>query len=205
MMEDVNKKDLLIAGAVVVGGALLVLLFHKGTTTGTTTPSSSGAAALMGGYGTAPTVYVPTSSYDITYETNNGTIVNSSGPTPSTTYLGGSPGSGLVSTSDPSTPTTPTATTTSTATVTPQTSPAQTVSNPSTVAAMISNSADPAGTASQIAHNNGATGSLNFSGLTPQQIAQQVSTATITSPASGGLDFYQWNALTDGGTKPLPQ
>ena len=69
----------------------------------------------------------------------------------------------------------------------------------------ILNSSNPAQTATAIARAAGAKGSLNFSGLTATQIAQQTSTATMSSPnLMRGLNFYQWNTLTDGGTQPMP-
>lgn len=84
---ELQKHDLFVAGGVVVALGLVVIFMKNQGGGGGVTPSSSGSAALVGGYTTAQTVYVPTSSYDINYLTNNGTMVtNTTNNQTSVTY-----------------------------------------------------------------------------------------------------------------------
>lgn len=84
-MFDLDKKDYLIGGAVVAGFALIVIMRRHAASSG-----SSGAGMLSGpNYSTAGTVYVPTTSYDIHYMTNKGSITktkNVSNGNTTTTY-----------------------------------------------------------------------------------------------------------------------
>ena len=70
-----------------------------------------------------------------------------------------------------------------------------------TVRTAILNAKNPTAEATSIARAAGATGTLNFKGLSNKQIANQVSTATEATPGlMNGENFYQWNAQTHGGT-----
>lgn len=92
-MMDLNKKDMLIAVGVTVGLAVLVL-FMKNQNGGGNVAGGSGTGGtsdIMGGFTSASTVYVPTSSYDLQYNTYKGsvtysTVTNNSQSETTTTY-----------------------------------------------------------------------------------------------------------------------
>lgn len=86
----IERKDALIGVGVAVGAAVLVLFLKKPAAT--SAPSGgSGSQDIMGGFATASTVYVPTSEYNISYDTYKGavsyaTTTNNSVSTTTTTY-----------------------------------------------------------------------------------------------------------------------
>lgn len=91
---EFDKKDALIGGAVVVGAALLVLAL-KGHSTVTSAENSGEITDIVGGFASAGTIFVPTSSYDIQYNTYKGAVTYSSSTennssSTSTTYGPGS-------------------------------------------------------------------------------------------------------------------
>lgn len=88
---DMNKKDTLIAVGVVAGAAVLVLFLKNRNSASTGGNLSGGVTDIMGGFQTAGTIYVPTSSYDLQYNTYKGavtysTVTNNQMSTTTTTY-----------------------------------------------------------------------------------------------------------------------
>jgi pyruvate/2-oxoglutarate dehydrogenase complex dihydrolipoamide acyltransferase (E2) component len=75
---DMNKKDMLIAVGVVAGAAVLVLFLKNQNSASTGGNVSGGVTDIMGGFQTAGTIYVPTSSYDLQYNTYKGSVTYSS-------------------------------------------------------------------------------------------------------------------------------
>lgn len=75
---DMNKKDMLIAVGVVAGAAVLVLFLKNQNSASTGGSTSGGVTDIMGGFQTAGTIYVPTSSYDLQYNTYKGAVTYSS-------------------------------------------------------------------------------------------------------------------------------
>lgn len=89
---DLSKKDMLFGAVIVVILGLLTLFMrHK---QGVSASTGNEGDLIGGGYKTAQTVYVPTTSYDLHYDTNNGTIIHNGG---TTTYTPTATG-GMVST-----------------------------------------------------------------------------------------------------------
>lgn len=92
---NLERKDIMIAIGVTIGAALLVLVL-KGKGTGNSASSggsvTGGVSDIMGGFQTAGTVYVPTDSYDITYNNLKDssitytTTTNNNQTTKTTTY-----------------------------------------------------------------------------------------------------------------------
>lgn len=78
MFEGVNKRDALIGVGVAVGAAALILVVKRNGASGGggTSAATGGTSDIMGGFTSASTVFVPTSSYDITYNTYKGTVTN---------------------------------------------------------------------------------------------------------------------------------
>lgn len=113
---NLERKDVFIAVGVTVGAALIVLMLKPHNAASSGGNASTGGVDIMGGFGSAGTVYVPTTSEDITYNnlkdssityttttTNNQTLktttyapVNSPINSPSGGYVGDSPVSNLV-------------------------------------------------------------------------------------------------------------
>lgn len=120
---ELNKKDAFIGVGVVAGAAVLVLFLRgKG---GSASTQSGGATDIMGGFSTAGTVYVPTSSYDLQYNTYKGAVTystqtNNNNSQTTTTYApAGGTGGTAVSIPDAHIPLPPTITTGSGSTVNP--------------------------------------------------------------------------------------
>lgn len=87
-----ERKEIIIAVGVTVGAAVLVL-FMKGHNAGNATAGSGtgGVTDIMGGFTSASTVYIPTSSYDLNFNTYKGsvsysTVTNNSQSETTTTY-----------------------------------------------------------------------------------------------------------------------
>lgn len=90
-MMDLTKKDALIGVGVAVGAAVLVIFLRGRNSASTGGNISGGVTDIMGGFQTADTVFVPTSSYDIQYNTYKGavtysTVTNNNQSTTTTTY-----------------------------------------------------------------------------------------------------------------------
>lgn len=79
-----DKRELLIGGGV-VAAALLFVLIKKPSAGGS---ASNGTTDIMGGFQTADTVYVPTSSYDYQYNTYKGAVTYSTTNQNTTTTYG---------------------------------------------------------------------------------------------------------------------
>lgn len=75
---DMNKKDMIIAVGVVAGAAVLVLFLKNQNSASSGGSTSGGVTDIMGGFQTAGTIYVPTSSYDLQYNTYKGAVTYSS-------------------------------------------------------------------------------------------------------------------------------
>lgn len=68
-----ERKDILIAVGVTVGAAVLVL-FMKHNNTSVGTASNGGVSDIAGGFTTAGTVFIPTESYDLNFNTYKGNV-----------------------------------------------------------------------------------------------------------------------------------
>jgi hypothetical protein len=89
-----DRQELLIGGGVAVGAAVLVLFLKgRGSSGGQAVNNNTGGMDVIGGFATAPTVYVPTSDYNIV--TNNygknssvsySTVTNNNNSQTTTTY-----------------------------------------------------------------------------------------------------------------------
>jgi hypothetical protein len=83
---------MLIAGGVVVGAAVLVVLMRSHNSASSGGNISGGVTDIMGGFQTAGTIYVPTSSYDIQYNNYKdssvtySTVTNNNNSQTTTTY-----------------------------------------------------------------------------------------------------------------------
>lgn len=87
---DLNKKDAMIGvGAVVVAALLVVFMRGRSASAGAT--SQGGTSDIVGGFSTAGTVYVPTTSYDIQYNDVKGNLTYTTTNSRTTTSYGGSP------------------------------------------------------------------------------------------------------------------
>lgn len=86
----IEKKELLIAVGVTVGAAVLVLFMRKPAAGGAS--GGTGGEDIPGGFATASTVYVPTTSYNMSYNDYKGTVSYSTVDNTTTTKYGGDGG-----------------------------------------------------------------------------------------------------------------
>lgn len=90
-MMDINRKDMMIAVGITIGAAVLVLFMKRNSSQAAAGSGTGGVTDIMGGFTSASTVFVPTSSYDLNYNTYKGsvtysTITNNSQSETTTTY-----------------------------------------------------------------------------------------------------------------------
>jgi hypothetical protein len=131
---ELTHKQLLLGGGLVAGAAVLVL-FLKGNAGGSASSQSGGVTDIVGGFASAGTVYVPTSSYDLQYNTYKGAVSYSTSNNIETTTYSGSgsgvfKGSPIVGIPTPASPP-PTITTSGGTTINPVTQPTHAAPAPS--------------------------------------------------------------------------